>query len=434
MENNKSSEKLPINKNLSRKSSLIINEDEKILYFNQDNSYIEYFLEIGIRPSLFMQEESLKINSIDSLNKKLIPDIISKFPNFDKNSIVIDPTIIKTIFPKGFKSIEAKIKPDPEFYSIILDNQQSSSEYIHKYISCLIIYENFSKYISLYKKYTNKDIDKNIAGKFNAYYIPKCIALASLNNYIDKHEEILRNLYEIFLSKKINSLLLEEIIMKLVIEIPKIPKGLRRIILKLPNKSIELTENKMNELPYIHVDLSHTIGHFNLEDLIDIFSYLLIETKMIFFSSKISELTNTILSFLEFLSPLKYQYQIVSVLPRELFSFCKTISPFIFGINESYYPHYFRKNKIDIEDSTICIVDIDAGKYLMIAPGKELDEKEYPEMPSNLREKISSKMSLYYQKLKSDSSKKIISRKIIKNTKKYFIILCYICLRIILNF
>ena len=416
MENNKSSEKLPINKNLSRKSSLIINEDEKILYFNQDNSYIEYFFEIGIRPSLFMQDVSLKINSIDSLNKKLSPDIISKFPNFDKNSIIIDPTIIKTIFPKGFKSIEAKIKPDPVFYSIILDNQQSSSEYIHKYISCLIIYENFSKYISLYKKYTNKDIDKNISEKFNAYYIPKCIAIASLNNYIDKHEEILRSLYEIFLSKKINNLLLEEIIMKLVIEIPKIPKGLRRIILKLPNKSIELTENKMNELPYIHVDLSHAIGHFNLEDLIDIFSYLLIETKMIFFSSKISELTNTILSFLEFLSPLKYQYQIVSVLPRELFSFCKTISPFLFGINESYYPHYFRKNKIDIEDSTICIVDIDAGKYLMIAPGKELDEKEYPEMPINLREKISNKMSIYYQKLKSDSSKK---NNIKEDNKKY---------------
>ena len=415
MEKNKSTEK-PNNKNILRKPSLIITEEEKNLYFNQENSYIEYFLEIGIRPSLFMQEETLKINSIDSLNQKLKPDIISKFPNFDKDTIIISPTIIKTIFPKGFKAIETKNKPDPEFYSIILDNQQCSLEYIHKYISCLIIYENFTNYLSLYTIYTNKTVDKNILEKCKNFYIPKCIAIASLNNYIDKHEEILRSLYEIYLSKNINNLFLEEIIMKLVIEIPKIPKGLRRIILKLPNKSIELTENKMNELPYIHFNLSQAIGHFKLEDLIDIYTYLLMETKMIFFSSKISKLSTTILSFLELLSPLKYQYQIVSVLPRELFSFCKTLSPFIFGINESYYPHYFSKNKIDIEDSTICVVDIDSGKYFVIAPGAELDEKEYPEMPRHLREKISNKINEYYQKLKNDSSKK---NNIKEDNKKY---------------
>ena len=245
-----------------------------------------------------MQEETLKINSIDSLNQKLKPDIISKFPNFDKDTIIISPTIIKTIFPKGFKAIETKNKPDPEFYSIILDNQQCSLEYIHKYISCLIIFENFTNFLSLYTIYTNKTVDKNILEKCKNFYIPKCIAIASLNNYIDKHEEILRSLYVIYLSKNINNLFLEEIIMKLVIEIPKIPKGLRRIILKLPNKSIELTENKMNELPYIHFNLSQAIGHFKLEDLIDIYTYLLMETKMIFFSSKISKLSTTILSFL----------------------------------------------------------------------------------------------------------------------------------------
>ena len=420
MENNKSSEKLSINSNInkkySRQSSLIISDDEKRQYFSEDNSYIEYFIEIGIKPSLFFKDDMLKLKSNNSFIQNLNPEIISKFPNFDKKSIIIDNTIIKTVFPKGFKYLETKNRPDPELYSIILDNQQCSLEHIHKYITCLIIYEKVSNYISLYYQYNQKTIDKNILEKYKQFYIPKCIAIVSLFPYIDIYEDILKSIYVIFLSKKINNLLLEEIILKLVIEVPRIPKGLKKIFLKLPDKSIELTENRMNELPKIHFNLSQAIGHFNLEDLIDIYTYLLMETKMIFFSKKIQELSNTILSFLDFLSPLKYQYQVVSVLPRELFSFCKTLSPFIFGINDNYYRHYFSKNKIDIEDSTICVVDIDSGKYFMIAPGSELDEKEYPELPKHLREKLSNKFNKYYQKLKNDSSKK---NNIKEDNKKY---------------
>ena len=409
MENNKSSEKLSINninKNYSRQSSLVITDDEKKQYFSEDNSFIEYFIEIGIKPTVFFKEDIQKLISNNSFIQNLNPEIISKFPNFDKKSVIIDNTIIKTVFPNGFKCIETKNKPDPDFYSIILDNQQCSLEHIHKYITCLIIYENVSNYISLYCEYNKKQIDKKIIEKYKQFYIPKCLGIVSLVPYIDKFEEILKSIYDIFLSKKINNLLLEEIILKLVIEIPRIPKGLKKVILKLPDKSIELTENRMNELPKIHFNHSQAIGHFNLEDLIDIYTYLLMETKMIFFSKKIQELSNTILSFLDFLSPLKYQYQIVSALPRELFSFCKSLSPFIFGINDNYYRHYFSKNKIDIEDSTICVVDIDSGKYFMIAPGSELDEKEYPDLPKHLRDKLTNKINKYYQKLKNDSAKK----------------------------
>ena len=360
MDNKLSENNLVKNKKISHKDIIIIKEEEKTKYFNTNNNYIDYFIEIGINPTLLFQEELLNSISINSINKLLIPEIISKFPNFDKKSVVLDNVTIKSIFPEGFKCIEANNKPDPIFYSIILDNQMNSSEYIHKYISCLIIYESVSNYIILNDLYKyNKLRDKNLLENCKKYYIPKCIGIISLFPYIDKFEDILRSLYELFLSRMYINLYLEEIIMKLVIEIPKIPRGFKRVILRLPNKTIDLTENKMNNLPTIHSNLSQAIGHFSLENLIDIYTYLLLETKMIFFSSKIQELSNTILSFLHLLSPLKYQYQIVSVLPRQLFSFCQTLSPFIFGINESYYPHYFKKNKIEIEDSTICVVDIE---------------------------------------------------------------------------
>ena len=417
MDNKLSENRLIKNNKILHKDIIIINEEEKTKYFNTKNNYIDYFIEIGINPTLLFHEELFNSISIDSINKLLIPEIISKFPNFDKKSVVLDNVIIQSIFPEGFKCIETNNKPDPIFYSIILDNQMNSSEYIHKYVSCLIIYESISNYIILNELYKyNKLKNKNFLEKCNKYYIPKCIGIISLFPYIDKFEEILRSLYELFLSRMYINLYLEEIIMNLVIEIPKVPRGFKRVILRLPNKTIDLTENKMNSLPTIHSNLSQAIGHFSLENLIDIYTYLLLETKMIFFSSKIQELSNTILSFLLLLTPLKYQYQIVSVLPKQLFSFCQTLSPFIFGINESYYPHYFKKNKIEIEDSTICVVDIDSGKYFMIAPGAELDEEEYPDLPRNLREKLEKKINKYYQKLINDSSKK---NNIKEDNKKY---------------
>ena len=178
MEKDKISQKSSINNNnkkLLRQSSLIITEEEKNLFFNTNNNYIEYFIEIGIKPQLLFQEEIYKSNSLEEINKKLNPEIISKFPNFDKNSSIIDNIIIKTVFPKGFKCLESKIKPDLEYYSIILDNQLCSTEYIHKYISCLIIYENILNYINLYNKYScNKINDKTKLDILKQYYVPKC--------------------------------------------------------------------------------------------------------------------------------------------------------------------------------------------------------------------------------------------------------------------
>ena len=397
----------------------VISEEENITYFTNNNSYIEYFIEVGINPySLFMLNIS-QLNSIETMKGILNPEIISKFPNIDKKYVLIDKASVKTIFPKGIKITEVKNTPDPEFYSVILDNQQCSNNYLQKYISCLVIYEKLSNYISLYYDFNEievKNNEKKILDMYDKYYIPKCLAIVSLYPYIDKYEEILRSIYEIFLSENSKYFFLEELIMKLVIEIPKVPNGISNVYVKFPNKTIELTEKKMNELPAIHFNLSQAIGHFSLSNFIDIYTYLLLETKMIFFSSKIQELSNTILSFLFLLSPLKYQFQIVSNLPRELFHFCKSLSPFIFGINESYYQHFFKKNKIEIEDSTICVVDIDDGNYYMIAPDGELDEKQYPDMPSVLREKLENKLNGYYQKLINDS---FIKNHVRDDNKKY---------------
>jgi hypothetical protein len=243
-----------------------------------------------------------------------------------------------------------------------------------------------------------------ISEKYKNFYIPKCLCLVSVHPYIDKFEEILRTITDIVSSNSFPNIFIDQIIEKLIIETPKIPRGLKKIFVKFPNNEIELTESKMNELPSVNVNLAYTFEIMSSSNLIEIYRYLLFETKLIFFSEDLNKLTNTISTFVFLLSPFNYQFQIVSILSKDLYNFIETISPFIFGINEKYDENFFTKNKISIEDTTICIVDIDKDSYCMIAPGGNLDSKEFPDYPKKLRKKLEDKIKNYLTNKKKRKS------------------------------
>jgi hypothetical protein len=89
-------------------------EEQK--FFTGDNNYIEYFFEVGVKPSIFSNANITPDLNLEQINSKIYPEIISKFPYFDKKSMTIDSTIIDFIFPKEYKAIQSKSNPDPELY------------------------------------------------------------------------------------------------------------------------------------------------------------------------------------------------------------------------------------------------------------------------------------------------------------------------------
>ena len=396
----------------------VVNELQK-RYFEDDNNFIDYFLEIGVKPEIFKNRTLYESDDPEDINQHLVPQIITKFPNFDKKHIVIENSMIHQIFPQGFSIVESTIKPSPTFYCLILDNQLYSAIYTRKYLACLVIYESIEQYKKLYDIFQSSNNDKFlsiiknmtinrketiISEKYKNFYIPKCLCLVSVHPYIDKFEEILRTITDIVSSNSFPNIFIDQIIEKLIIETPKIPRGLKKIFVKFPNNEIELTESKMNELPSVNVNLAYTFEIMSSSNLIEIYRYLLFETKLIFFSEDLNKLTNTISTFVFLLSPFNYQFQIVSILSKDLYNFIETISPFIFGINEKYDENFFTKNKISIEDTTICIVDIDKDSYCMIAPGGNLDSKEFPDYPKKLRKKLEDKIKNYLTNKKKRKS------------------------------
>jgi len=427
MESSKSGRLSTINECLNEN----ISETEK-KYFEEDNNFIDYFVEVGVKPEIFKNNYLYDSESINDINDKIVPQIITKFPRIDKKYIVIESTLIQQIFPHGFNAVEVEEKPDPEFYSIILDNQMFSAKYTHKYFACLLIYENIKDYAKLNKKYKMSDsLFKTIMNskskkeikvnenekKYKNYYIPKCLAIVSVHPTFNKFEEILRALYDLVLSNKYNNLYIDRIIEKMIVETPKLPRGYKKIYLKLPNKTIDLTEKKMNDYPSINIKLSKLFGTLKLANIIEIFRYLLFETKMIFFSSKLYDLTNTIMSILSLITPFKYQFQVVSVLPKELYHFIETISPYIFGINEAYDENFMKKNNITLEDTTIFIVDIDQDKHYIISTDEKSKNEDFPDFPKQLKDKIEKDYNSYIQELISKARDNVSIKNIIHYKK-----------------
>ena len=406
-----------LSRHSKRSNSIRTRDEEK--FFDGDNNYIDYFIEIGVKPEIFKEDFLYDSPSLNELNKKLIPEIISKFPDTNKNSIIINNKIIDQIFPNGFKAIETKNKPDPFFYAIMSDNHLYSVQYQYKYYSCLIIYESINDYRKLYNKYYSKKDKSNSNNNYNDFYIPKCLSIISVHPCIDKFEEILKAIYEDTMSNKYNNLFVNQLIQELVIKTPKIPPGYKKVLLKINEKTIDLTEKRKNDYPLIHTDLTKLFGCFIFSNILDIFKYILFEGNLIFFGSKIYDLTNSIMSFLYLLSPFKYQYQVISVLTKEFYPYMESDIPYIFGINQAYYKNFFADNDINLRKKVVCIVDLDEKKYEFIPQN---NTKENPEFPKTIKDRIENKIKEYYKSLIASANKKSIDKSEKRKSDKNLII------------
>ena len=395
------------------RKSLMKKEKKTFQFIDDDNNYIDYFLEIGVKPEIFNQK-FLYEESIDELKTKLKPEIISKFPDINKKSIIIDNNeLINQVFPNGLNILEAKEKPDSIFFSIMSDNHLFNVTYRYKYFACLMIYESICAYKKLYDIYNNinkpGEQNKNCVYNYNNLYIPKCLCLASVHPCIDKYEEILKCIYENTINNKFSEIFLHQLIEEMIMKIPKIPHGYKKVFVNIAENSIDLSEKKLNEYPSIHINLSKLFGTFKINIILEIFKFILYEGKLIFFSSKIYDLTNIIMSFLFLLSPLQYQYQVISILPKDKYFFIESSISYIFGINEKYNENFFNNNKLNLkEEEVICIIDLDEKSFITIP--NQYNIKDYPNVPKHLKEIIENNVQQYYKYLKNTSKLKLTTK------------------------
>jgi len=311
-----------------------------------------------------------------------------------------------------------------------------------------ILYDEYIKQYSVLSG-KNHDIQNNEdSNTYNNIYIPKCLVVMSLYPFFGEFERILNEVYNyskgIFyeMNEKIEknlkekkstskspikslfksppkspskrgmlrkatfaqnsqskAALLKKIVNKeitnpvdkmienLLIELPVPPRGIYRIEYSLNNQKRKLHQNEMNQLPYVDINLKKIFLDFEIKDIINIYRHLFLETRLLFFSESIELLNIYIFSFLSFLYPFDYQYQIVTILPHENYEILESITPFIAGINECYKDDFFKEFNFTLSDEVL-IIDIDNKKISMVN-----EQNEIPDFPKTYRKQLEKDLS-----------------------------------------
>ena len=290
------------------------------------------------------------------------------------------------------------------------------------------INNNKNTTIEILKDGQNDVIQPNTSTYLKRFYIPKIICFASILPFPKELYNILNLIYQIyFLRLRDSSILpIEKFIEQVVLQIPipltvntqinfsykiqgfDMSKEVAKAKSKQKSKSSEALftpsfssmrkdkeeiafTNKINfPLPnaneayikfYNTNSIEEIFSFFQVDDIIKIFKYIILEVPVLFFCSEKGILSIFIENLLGLLSPFNYILPNVSILPNKFYGLINSEPKFLFGVNEKYHPNFFKNNNIDI-DKNIIVVSIDAenrteSKIEEIIKKKEDDDKNY---------------------------------------------------------
>ena len=378
-----------------RKESIISTSSSKSIDEQSScDTFIEYFYIFGAKETT-VRTENFYQNSLFTKPGYLTMQLLSKFPPFEKpNSNVDENVILNHCFPTGYNLLminDPNQFPKHECFHFSLDNLNSLGNDDKKiYFTCLLFYERLITYYEMLIRIKNtnkhnlkklKPLTKEKKELIDKYYVPKIIVFSSFVPFPNEEKYLLTKLltYESGMTKGIqNNIIipLEKVIEKLVLGIPRPPKGKFYITYKNNNCIIPNTENdydikprELNQYNYYSYKM-HLIFTFKTEEIIEILRCLLMEIPILFFSKSKEKLTNIFQTFLFLLSPFEYQYPHVSILPDINAGIIEIAKSFAFGINYEWVEtdeikgvkNYFEKMNINVFNKLIKIVDIDNRK------------------------------------------------------------------------
>ena len=329
----------------------------------------------------------------DSLNVKLNPKLISKFPSSIKNiNSIPDDLVISHCFPNGLKILnnpflisqlthfEFNLENIPANYT-----EEDKFLYSKIYFNCLEFYEPLSQYLKLKKEILSQStknkiqIEPDKTSKENLdiknYYLPKIICFASLFPYSNEIKEILYNIYNFYRNNiitdnnNINNLLsIEKLVEQIIMKTPLPFSSNAQTIISFKLNNIKKNIQSIDKIKfpvynlkesyiknYTTISFGELFNYFSIEDIMKIFKYIILEIPLLFFCKNKNVLSLFIDNFISLLNPFCYVLPHISLLPYELYGLINSEQKFIFGINEEYSKTFFEDNNIDLDKSIVIV-------------------------------------------------------------------------------
>ena len=339
----------------------------KIFSFILDNNYFNLNFPQKYLTCLICYENILKYKQLYDQNRKLTTEYNIQ-NKLELKNYALENNNNKDNIKKNISEVK-----DPEIYIPKCLMIMSLYPYFAEYETILTEIYNYSLIVSSSGSQDKLTRDKrektfSIPNNKNESIVPSSLTLANVKGVKDIIEQ---ECTEIIIP-------IDKIIENLLIELPVPPRGIFNVEYTLINKERELKQNLMNQLPLVNINLKRLFT-FEVKEIVDLYLYLFLETRILFFSEDIQALNMYIFGLLALLYPFQYQYQIVTILPEENFQIIESITPFIAGINMAYTEDFFDSRDLTLSDS-ICIVDIDNNK---VSFANEVPE--IPEFPKKHR-------------------------------------------------
>ena len=230
-------------------------------------------------------------------------------------------------------------------------------------------------------------------------YIPKVICLVSIHPYIKTFKKILKSIYSYYFDKNNKKEIpLEKIIASLIIEVPIPPRGLYSIHYEFLNNQYIFKGYENNKILVTENNLMHFNSRINFKTKLEIFKHLIFCCKILFFSTNLNILSETILSFLVLLYPFKYPFQVTSYVHKDTYDVLGCFTPFMFGIHEPYKENFLEENDIDTSGMDILLVDLDNKEKF-----KLISDENFPNFPSKLTSNLEKEIKNLENKFKKEN-------------------------------
>ncbi|GBG34365.1 DENN domain-containing protein 5A [Hondaea fermentalgiana] len=210
-------------------------------------------------------------------------------------------------------------------------------------------------------------------------YEPKTLALVSPFPFYTLYGAILREILRIVREKDALPVPLERCLQHVLLEVPEPPPGKYRVRFKLHDDMpyyFTCSKPPLNRLPLLNVPLRPLFESLGAQNLLNLFSALILEFPILLVTSRLDLLSNAISGLLALLWPLKWQSNIIPVLPSSMTGLLDSPVPILIGMHRSQLPRdrnsYSALVFVDLDEN---IVELPSDRELPLMPPRILKQK-----------------------------------------------------------
>ncbi|XP_058047059.1 DENN domain-containing protein 5B isoform X2 [Ahaetulla prasina] len=370
--------------------------------------FAHYFVLCGIDADSGLEPDELAGENFDQspLRRTFKSKVLAHYPqNIEWNPFDQD-AVNMLCMPKGLSFRTQSDHRDPQFHSFIITREDGSRTYgfvltffeevtskqicaamqtlyqMHNAEQCNSVCASSSCSMDSLASSLDEGDSTSLAKmqRCNSYdinrdtlYVSKCICVIAPLPFMQACKKFLIQLYKAVTSQQPPPLPLESYIHNILYEVPLPPPG-RSLKFYGVYEPIVCQRPGPNELPLYDYALREAFELLGLENLIQVFTCVLLEMQILLYSQDYQRLMTVAEGITTLLFPFQWQHVYVPILPASLLHFLDAPVPYLMGLQSKEGTD---RSKLELpQEANLCFVDID-NHFI------ELPE-ELPQFPNKL--------------------------------------------------